>query len=94
MKSIQVETKRGWEAPEEHAFVLANGTKLLTLYDLITELDTMTQETFQHHVNDAKNDFAQWTQDVFGDKKLADTLRTCATKEQHATTIINHLVTT
>lgn len=92
MKTALTEQKRGtWESDPEHGFVL-NGTTLTNLYELIDALETMNDETFRHHVNAVKNDFAQWVQDVFSEHGLAHELRRCSTPQAHAQTIVNHIV--
>lgn len=92
MKTAIIEQKRvTWESDAEHGFVL-NGTTLTNLYELIDALETMSDETFRTHVNAAKNDFAQWVQDVFSEHALAYQLRRCATPQAHAQTIVNHIV--
>jgi hypothetical protein len=93
MKTASTEQKRcSWESDLAHGFVL-NDVTLTNLYELIDALETMSDETFRHHVNPAKNDFAQWVQDVFSEHTLAHELRSCATAEANAQTIVNHIVT-
>ncbi len=57
------------EAPEEYHFVLADGEKLKSLFDLVNALGKMGEDTFKQHVNEYKNDFSNWIKDVF---KLPD----------------------
>lgn len=61
--------------PDNAAFILRNGKKLHGLRDLAKELAVIDKETFDHHVNDAKNDFAQWIGDIFKDATLAEKIR-------------------
>jgi len=63
------------EAPEEHVFVLHDGRKLKSVYELIDELETMSEDTFKHHVDGIRNDFANWLNDVFDEKSLADEIK-------------------
>ncbi len=44
----------------------------------------MSFETFHYHVNPYKNDFANWVNDVIGDKILADELRKVKTRKSMA----------
>ncbi|HTM69204.1 MAG TPA: hypothetical protein VL426_08020 [Candidatus Binatia bacterium] len=68
--------------PEEwQAFWCNHGTVLRNYADLSAALADMTPEEFAHHVNGEKNDFAEWTAQVFGDKTLADKLRLLSTPE-------------
>ncbi len=55
--------------------MLHDGRKLKSVYELIDELETMSEETFKHHVNHVKNDFATWLSDVFDETALADEIR-------------------
>jgi hypothetical protein len=34
----------------------------------------MSQENFDHHVNNTNNDFSNWIRDVLGDQQLAEDL--------------------
>jgi hypothetical protein len=58
-------------APQEQCFNLANGRVLKNLHELANALVSMDEQTFSHHVNRDKNDFANWIQGVFKDEKLA-----------------------
>ncbi|MEK6849921.1 MAG: DUF5752 family protein [Nanoarchaeota archaeon] len=80
------------QAPEEKIFVLKDGKKLRTLYELIDELETMNDDVFKHHVTSLKNDFANWVQEVFNSKPLADALRKLQTPIDHQRTLLKHLV--
>lgn len=56
--------------PEKH-FYLHEGGKLSNLEELFTELQTMDNHVFNHHVNKERNDFANWVRDVMGERILA-----------------------
>ncbi|MCH7850419.1 MAG: hypothetical protein IH845_02140 [Nanoarchaeota archaeon] len=58
-----------------NVFYCANGDSFKNIMDLGNSLDLMDDETFAHHVNFEKNDFATWVYDVIGDVELANTLR-------------------
>ena len=73
-------------------FVLRNGNLIPDLYELIAQLEKMDSKTFRYHVNDKKNDFAQWIEDVFGDKKLANTLRTTKNKDETISILVDALM--
>ena len=62
------------EAPVERHFVVADGRKLKSLVDLAKALETMSEEVFRHHVNDIRNDFSNWVNDVFQDAGLSEEL--------------------
>jgi len=64
------------------AFRLINGKILLSLNDLMQELKNINEDVFSYHVNNHKNDFSEWVQHVFDQKKLALLLKNCKNKEE------------
>lgn len=52
-------------------FLLHMGTNISNLRQLSEALDIMADNTFNHHVNASKNDFANWVKHVVGDEELA-----------------------
>jgi hypothetical protein len=76
----------------EKSFVLVDGKKIGSLPELAIELDTMSDDVFYHHVNEMKNDFANWVRDVFMEPSLAEEL--IATKDKKGTElcIMRHIV--
>jgi hypothetical protein len=58
------------EDPAQY-FYVNNGSVLRNLTDLLSELKTIDDFTFQHHVNAEKNDFSNWTKDVLKKNTLA-----------------------
>ena len=62
------------ESPVEKHFVVADGRKLKSLVDLAKALESMSEEVFRHHVNDIRNDFSNWVNDVFQDAGLSEEL--------------------
>ena len=60
--------------PQDTAFRSYNGEMYWNLRDLAHALSSMDESTFTHHVNEAKNDFANWTRDSVGDHALATSL--------------------
>lgn len=59
----------------EKCFWCCDGRVLKNLHELAQAFNEMTDETFNYHVNDDKNDFSVWAMGVIGDKKLADGLK-------------------
>ncbi|MEK6947451.1 MAG: hypothetical protein AABX32_07635 [Nanoarchaeota archaeon] len=57
--------------PEEY-FGLSNGRILKNLNELLNALKSMDEETFKFHVNQEKNDFGNWIEDVFKYEDLAN----------------------
>ncbi len=72
------------DVPEDKRFYVHNGSILKNLRELGGELERMSFETFHYHVNPYKNDFANWVNDVIGDKILADELRKVKTRKSMA----------
>ncbi|MGV8087276.1 MAG: acetate/propionate family kinase [Candidatus Woesearchaeota archaeon] len=58
----------------EHYFVLNGGKIIKDLNELVEELKVMDKKTFEYHVNDSKNDFANWIAHVFKARKLAESI--------------------
>ncbi|MBI4143948.1 hypothetical protein HY486_01745 [Candidatus Woesearchaeota archaeon] len=79
-------------APEEHTFVLHDGRKLKTVYELIDELETMSDNSFKEYVNDMKNDFSTWIKDVFDEKGLAAQLERMHDRIEAQRLLLKHVV--
>ncbi len=73
--NVYVKSKVLGKAPEEYTFHVNSGAKLKDLLDLADAFASMSEETFRHHVNEYKNDFATWIEDIFGDHQLARQVR-------------------
>jgi len=78
--------------PEKYSFYLHDGRKIHTIYELIDELETMSEENFRHFVTDTENHFANWIEGVFSDKNLADELRHIRNKIDTQRAIMKHLI--
>ncbi len=72
---VIIEKKLLSHAPENHYFVFSNGKKMRNMYQFVDELEHMHEDVFKEHVNENKNDFANWVEHVFEGKSLADELR-------------------
>jgi len=68
------------ELSPEHIFWLKNGTPLTNLTELARALETIDEETYNHHVTLIKNDFATWTRDIFAENELANKLSRAKTR--------------
>ncbi len=53
------------EAYGDKRFFVSDGQILSKISDIPTALNTMNDETFSYHVNDERNDFANWISSVF-----------------------------
>ena len=62
------------EVAQHHYFFLKSGESLKSLSELAQKLMAIDNDTFSHHVNEYKNDFADWIRDVFDDQELAHSL--------------------
>jgi len=60
------------DVSENQAFMLANGKRVMNLFELRECLNDIDNDTFNHHVNDHKNDFENWVKNSVGDGILAD----------------------
>jgi len=73
--------KRSWpDVPEDRAFWVRDGRVLRNLEDLHSALKSMDDDTFSHHVNSEKNDFANWIFHVLDDRELAESIRDLKSK--------------
>ncbi len=68
-------------APENQVFLLKGGRKIRNLHELVREIFRMDEETFRYHVNEQKNDFANWIKDVLKDEVLARRIRDVKDRE-------------
>ncbi len=80
------------KTPEKYNFYLHDGRKLKSVYELIDELETMSEETFRQYATDVENHFANWIEGVFGEKNLADELRHIRSRIDTQKAILKHLV--
>jgi len=62
-------------------FYAIDGQIFKSLLDLMNGLEIMDKNTFNHHVNDSKNDFSNWIKGVFGDFRLSDSIRSLVDRE-------------
>ncbi len=63
------------EVAPDKEFHLWGGETVKTLPELTIALGQMSDSTFHHHVNAARNDFSSWIEDVFDDSILAEAVR-------------------
>ncbi len=70
--------------PQENTFWLLGGKPIKNIIELGKELRQMSPETFAHHVNAEKNDFAAWIEYSVKDSNLATLLKTTKDKARMA----------
>lgn len=63
------------EIPPEKQFHFHDGTSVADLEGLKKKIERISYDEFYSHVNDEKNDFANWVEHVLGKKALAEKLR-------------------
>ena len=76
--------KRLGNVPQEYVFVLQDRRQLRNLVDLADALNAMSNEIYNFHVNDSKNDFSRWVVDIIQDEKLARDLGKARSRENAA----------
>lgn len=69
------------DVPPERCFWCRDGRILRNLSELPPALRHMSAETFRHHVNSEKNDFANWIDEIVGEQALAHEVRNLRTKD-------------
>jgi len=69
-------------APKGYEFVLSTGEQINTIPELKSKLIELDSNLFKEHVNDSKNDFANWIRDVFKEYELAHIVRGLKTKDE------------
>ncbi len=97
-KSVSPKTARRYlrtVSDESSHFRAHNGAVLRNLWDLYAYLKNCDEESFRHHVDGAKNDFAAWVREVITDEDFADFLEYCIARRAMANRLlgrINYLV--
>jgi len=70
------------DVPDIKSFITLDGDKIKNLSELSEKLETMQDKVYKHHVNEEKNDFSKWVNDVMDDEELAQDLM--GTEKQEA----------
>ncbi len=74
-------------ASYDKEFVFHDGSRAKNLLELVSKIDFLSDHEFHQFVNHHKNDFANWTEHVLGDKHFANKLRTIPSKHETALAI-------
>lgn len=77
--------------PAGKEFWVNNGPILRNIIELANAAKKLTPQQFMHHVNNAKNDFAKWADEVIHDSELAKKIRHVKTKDELAHAVKNRL---
>lgn len=70
------------EVTPEHHFTLKNGQKLTSFRDLLEALSFIDDETYNYHVTEDRNDFAEWVEHILEEEKLAEKIRNKKAREE------------
>jgi tetratricopeptide (TPR) repeat protein len=69
--------------PLTEALNFSNGITITSLQELLDVMPNITGPTFKHHVNQNKNDIADWIRDKFKDNDLAEKIRQAKTNTEY-----------
>ena len=75
----------------EQCFWVNNGPIIRNLHEIADAINYMGNETFKHHVNEEKNDIANWIKDVLKDEELANSVMKIKSKERILKEIKNRI---
>jgi len=78
-------------APEHESFWVTDGRILNSLIALHDTMNEIENETFGHHVNSEKNDFADWVELTLCDGDCAKDLRKAKTPKSAKSVVVRHL---
>jgi hypothetical protein len=93
MKATKSVQKKPVDAKPEHYFILVTGIPLKNLKDLANTLETMNEWTFNHHVNDSRNDFSSWIKEILKEDDLSEEIKQIRNIKDMEIKILKHLVT-
>ncbi|EKD62292.1 MAG: hypothetical protein ACD_52C00242G0001 [uncultured bacterium] len=89
---MQGNTKVLVHAPESKLFWVHTGPALRNLVDLRDILPGLKESIFKFHVNESKNDFANWIGEVLGEVDLANKLQKIKSKRYTVKTLNTYLL--
>lgn len=75
------DTKAENISPENY-FWFNNGKAVKNMNELVEDLKNIDDNTFCHHVNSEKNDFAEWIKNVLKNEELSAKLKSKTSKEE------------
>ncbi len=72
-------SQRAYRKPisSEKYFYMKDGRVIKNIAELYEALKKIDERTFSSHVNEKKNDFAKWVEEVFEERELANALARC-----------------
>jgi hypothetical protein len=77
-------------SPEKY-FVMCNGITIRDYRELAETLETLGDDVFYYHVSNERNDFANWINDVFEEKDLAQRTRNIRNRSEMMAVLYKHL---
>ena len=92
LKKLSVEITIFRKVPKNKEFFLADGRRIKSLKELAFAFRDMGDDVFWHHVNDARNDFVSWIEEVFEEKELAEELKEIRDKLNSEVAVLRHIV--
>ena len=75
------------DVPDNQSFWCCDGRIFRNMRDLMVGLASMSDDTFNYHLNAEKNDFSKWVNDVIEDEKLAEDLAQSTSQRAAAKTV-------
>ncbi|MFC1722547.1 hypothetical protein ACFL0V_00240 [Nanoarchaeota archaeon] len=91
IKTPKEKTIQSKDISPENYFVLQNGETLKSIEQLAIKVEDFEDTLFAFHVNQDKNDFANWIRHVFDEPALADDLLRTTEKHQCHVFLLKHL---
>lgn len=76
----------------EKCFYVCSGEVLKSMLDLADSLETMQTDVFIYHVNEQKNDFANWIKDVLCEPVLAEELYLIKDKDKTQIAVLRFIL--
>ena len=70
---------------------MCDGTEFNNILQLAMGIRHMKEEVFSHHVNEQRNDFANWIKDCMGEQQLANELGKYKSKTSNELLVLRHI---
>ena len=90
-KKFLEEAQKGVQIHPDKYFYLHSGGVIKSLHELWAILKNMEEHVFNHHVNEEKNDFANWIRHVFQREELADDIQHVKERDEIINRVRKHL---
>ena len=78
--------------PQDKSFHVADGSVLRNILELSDKLGIIEEWAFRHHVNEEKNDFANWIAEVFENKDLSTRVSQYTDKKDIQITLLKEII--